>query len=156
MCKEFRTNTKVRSMLLVNWVGETFNWIFLAMLNNYKTNLARLIERTSVALNTTVFMWVFLQTLLDWALEKTYGFKEKTIFINPIPPATPKIFKVFPLGFWCALCSQKASPQDKKNYAGTFDLHKRLKLVQLLALSKKTYGFTCVIANPKPLFAPWS
>ena len=53
-----------------------------------------------------------------------------------------------------ALCSQRASPQDKKSYAGTFDLNKRLKLVQLPTLSKKTYGFTCVIANPKPLFAP--
>ena len=42
----------------------------------------------------------------------------------------------------------------QKNYAATFDLNKRLKLVQLLTLSKKTYGFTCVIANPKPLFAP--
>ena len=53
-----------------------------------------------------------------------------------------------------ALCSQRASHQDKKNYAGTFDLDKQLKLVQLPTLSKKTYGFTCIIANPKPLFAP--
>ena len=44
--------------------------------------------------------------------------------------------------------------KTKKNYAGTFDLSKWLKLVQLLTLSEKTFGFTCVIANPKPLFAP--
>ena len=50
--------------------------------------------------------------------------------------------------------SVRGSPKDKKIYASTFDPYQRQKLVQLLILSEKIHGFTCVIANPKPLFFP--
>ena len=44
--------------------------------------------------------------------------------------------------------------RTKKIYVGTFDLYEGQKQVQLLILIKKMHGFTCILANPKPLFFP--
>ena len=65
----------------------------------------------------------------------------------------PRVMSFLP---WigCQIVVPERVTSGQKNYAGTFDLYQRQKLVQLLTLSKKIYGFTCVLANPKPLFAP--
>ena len=39
---------------------------------------------------------------------------------------------------------------QKKNCKTVLDLHQRQKLVYLLTLSKKLYGFICVLTNSKP------